>query len=92
MDATLCAMDGTVNCARRDDGRPALAGAGVATGAGVDLTGVGLADIGFFSFTATAGADEAAFAFAAGLAGALTGVGDLATDLMGAFATDLPAG
>ena len=42
VDATDCAMEGTVNCARREDGRPALAGIdAVATGMG---SGTALAD------------------------------------------------
>ncbi len=44
MDATVCAIDGTVNCASREEGRPALAGAAAAAAAGVIFsTGAGAA-------------------------------------------------
>lgn len=42
VDAIDCAMDGTVSCARREDGRPDLVGTELTTaGAGAGLTGLG---------------------------------------------------
>ena len=44
VDATDCAIDGTVNCAKREDGRPALGGTdGVAVETGGGAAAVGLA-------------------------------------------------
>ena len=87
-------MDGTVNCANREDGRPAFAGADAAAdaaGTGIALAGVGVADMGVFSFTTAAGGAKGAFARATGFAATLTGgmvfAGVLATALALALAT-----
>ena len=65
VEATDCAIEGTVNCASRDDGRPALTGtdgaAGVANATGA--TGATEAFIG-----ATTGAAGSLGAFTSGLA------------------------
>jgi hypothetical protein len=41
VDATDCAMDGTVSCAKREDGRPDFTGMVFVTGAGAGAGGVG---------------------------------------------------
>jgi hypothetical protein len=94
-------MDGTVNCAKREDGRPALAGTAAADGTngacavlaeGVE-TGIGLFSIG--TEVALAGALAGAFPAAAVTARAGTLDWDLATGLAcvlpGAFTAGLTA-
>jgi hypothetical protein len=95
VDATDCAMEGTVTWARRDDGRPALAGAGAttgATGAGVtlDLAGVGETAVGIVTDLA-AGLGAGLEAERGGTFTVALGAG-LATVLAGGAGTGLAAG
>ena len=72
VEATLCAIEGTVTWARREDGRPALAGTGAGTGAATATTGLDLA-----------GDEETAVGIVTDLAAGL-GAG-LETDVGGVF-------
>jgi hypothetical protein len=85
-------MDGTVNWARRDDGRPAFAGTAAGAGAAETLTTVGVTDMDLISFVAAAVEADLAGDLTTGFATGLTGVGDLATGLATAFAAALTAG
>lgn len=104
VDATDCAMEGTVNWARREEGRPALAG----TAAAVATAGAATGEAGLAACVG-AGTVLAALAFAAGAAGAAAaltlffksflstaGATDFAAGLAAAgtvgLATDLVAG
>ena len=78
-------MDGTVTWARRDDGRPALAGTGAATGV-TDVTGVEITlDL--------AGEEETAVGIVTGLAvGLMAGLAaEIGGSLAGAFGAGLLA-
>lgn len=70
VDATDCAMEGTVSCASREDGRPALTGTDAVV-AGIGATAAGLAGNSFAFAIEPSVAERVVLGFAATTSGLL---------------------